>query len=50
MLTLQKCVQTMVNESPQVPDWFSLGIQAKTLVTSFSLLLGMSSILTVLIL
>ncbi|XP_046440285.1 E3 ubiquitin-protein ligase MYCBP2-like isoform X2 [Daphnia pulex] len=40
MLTLQKGVRSTVIGTSHVPDWFTQGIQQKTLVTCFSVNLG----------
>ena len=45
MLTLQKGVRSTVIGTSHVPDWFTQGIQQKTLVTSFSVNLGNSSLI-----
>lgn len=40
MLTLQKGVRSALVGTSHIPDWFSQGIQKKTLVTSFSVNAG----------
>jgi hypothetical protein len=45
MLTLQKGVRSTVIGTSHVPDWFTQGIQQKTLVTSFSVNLGNCSLI-----